>query len=385
MLHSTLSIEKARSKLPVTGKYIYLDHAAAVPLPDSVVEAVRASTAQKLYGDVFWDYWERTAETTRRAIAKLINARIGEVALIPNTSEGLGIVGNGLEYKPGENIVTSNLEFTSNSFVWQAVCKRHRMEFRAVPARGESLELGDFRTVVDKKTRLVAISHVQFSNGFKVDMKELCDVAHERGAYVVTDAVQSVGQMPVDVKHLDVDFLACSGYKWLLSPIATGFLYVRKDLIDTVYPTLVGYRSAGVPDGFTLRTFRPAKSARRYEHGQLNFPGFAGMLEAVRFLTSYGIQHVETRIRKLTDRILEGVSRIKNASILSSADPSHRSGIVKLSCRNPELVKKNLRRRGIITSVRAGGLRVSPHFYNTEEEIDHLLESLKRNVSTTAG
>jgi cysteine desulfurase/selenocysteine lyase len=373
-----MSVKHARSKLPVTRKYVYLDHAATSPVPESVVEAVESFTAEKLYGDLFWESWEETAERTRRAVAGLLNARIGEIALVPNTSEGLGIIGNGLSYTAGDNIVTSNLEFTSNLFVWQALCKRYKMKFRAVSARRESLELDDFRDMIDKRTRLVAVSHVQFSNGFKIDLRELCKMAHEKGAYVVTDAVQSVGQTPVNVRQLDVDFLACSGYKWLLSPMATGFLYVRRDLIDAVYPSIVGYRSAESPEDFTFRHFKPAIDARRFEHGQLNFPGFAGMLEAIRFLKQYGIQRIERRIRKLTDQIIEGVKPIPHVKVASSLEPNHRSGILKLSCRGPELAEKRLWKKRIIISVRAGGLRISPHFYNSEDEIDYLLENLKK-------
>ncbi len=373
-----INIDEVRSNLPVTKKYVYLDHAAVGPLPECVVDAVKTCTVEKFYGDVFWENWEKTAETTRQAIAGLLNANKEEIALIPNTSEGLGIIGNGLKYLPGENIVTSNLEFTSNLFVWQALCKRYDMEFRAVKAKKEVLELDDFEKMINKKTRLVAVSHVQFSNGFKIDLNKLSDIAHENGAYVITDAVQSVGQMPIDVKQLEVDFLACSGYKWLLSPLATGFLYIKKNLIETVYPSIIGYRSSEYPDNFKFRTFDPVKNARRFEHGQLNFPGFAGMLEAIRFLTSYGIQHIQRRIQKLMDQLIEGVSWMPHFTHLSSISPQHRSGIIKLSCRDPNAVTTKLLSKKIITSVRAGGLRVSPHFYNSEEEIDYLLKNLKK-------
>jgi len=341
------------------------------------VEAVQSFTSDKIYGNMFWEYWERTAEKTRRTIAILLNASSEEIALVPNTSEGLGIVANGLNYKPGDNIVTSNLEFTSNLFVWQVLCKRYNMELRVVRAKGETLELADFQKKVDTKTRIVAISHVQYSNGFRIDLEELCRIAHENGAYVAADAVQSVGAMRVNVRHLDVDFLASSGYKWLLSPMATGFLYVKRSLIEVLHPSIVGYRSAFNPSDFQFQDFKPARSARRFEHGQLNFPGFAGMLQSILLLRRFGIQKLESRIRNLTDQIIDGVERIPDLEVVSSTDDNHRSGIVKLSCRNPDILEKKLRSKGIITSVRAGGLRISPHFYNSQHEIEYLLNTLK--------
>jgi selenocysteine lyase/cysteine desulfurase len=374
-----LSCDDVRHYFPVTEKYVYLDHAAVGPLPRSVVEAVKTVTEEKLYGELYWDSWEKLGEKTRIAIATLLNAIPEEIALTPNTSEGLGIVGNGLSFESGDNIVTSKLEFTSNLFIWQALCKRYHLNLRIVSAKNEKLEIDDFSKVIDDNTRLVAISHVQFSNGFKIDLKELTELAHERGAYVITDAVQSVGQMPVDVRSLDVDFLACSGYKWLLSPIATGLLYIRKDLLTKVYPSLVGYRSAEDPSDFSFRKFKPAKSAHRFEHGQLNFPGFAGMLEAIRLLTKIGIHNIEKRISTLTDHIIQEVARLKHITVLSPIDTNFRSGIIKLSCREPKILMEKLQSKGIIVSIRAGGLRISPHFYNTLNEMDLLIQYLKKS------
>ena len=379
-LHA-INVREARLNLPITRRYIYLDHAATGPLPKRVTKAVESSTSEKLYGNLFWESWEQTAEKTRRAVARLLNARTEEIALVPNTSEGLGIVGNGLDYKRGQNIVTSNLEFTSNLFIWQALCRRYGMELRVVEASEETLSLDDFQNRIDGKTRIVAVSHVQFSNGFKIDLNKLCKVAHENGAYVVTHAVQSVGQMPVNVRSLDIDFLACSGYKWLLSPIATGFLYVKRNLINRVYPTIVGYRSTDSPEDFSYHAFKPARDARRFEHGQLNFPGFAGMLGAIKFLRRFGIERIETRIRKLTDLLAQGINQIPHIRMASSMEPEHRSGIVKLSCKNPEHLEKRLRRNGIITSVRSRGLRISPHFYNSEQRSSmRIAKSLIRNL-----
>lgn len=371
-----LDIDRIRSEFPVTERYAYFDHAAVGPLPTRAIEASKRVVEEKSEGDLHWGSWEDAAEATRKSIASLVKAKGEEIALVHNTSEGLAIVGNGLSYAKGQNIVTCDLEFTSNLFPWQALARRYGLQLKVVRNRDGRLEMDDFVTAIDAKTKVVAISYVQYSNGFKIDLKELSRIAHENGVYVVTDAVQALGQMPVDISELGVDFLATSGYKWLLSPIATGFLYVRQALFEELWPTIVGYRSDENSMEFNFREFQPAHTARRYEGGQLNFPGFAGMRESIALLEEVGIDTVRTRILSLVDRMVDGLKRNTSVQVKSSLEESSRSGIVSLACRDPESLAQRLLQRGVVVSVRGGGLRISPHFYNTEGEIDKLVSEL---------
>jgi len=267
---------------------------------------------EKCDGDLHWGSWEETVEATRNSIAALIGAKAEEVALVHSTSEGVAIIANGLSYEKGDNIVTCDLEFMSNLFPWQALARRHRLELRTVRNCDGKLSMQDFSDAIDERTRIVAVSYVQYSNGFKINLEELSKITHENGAYLLTDAVQAVGQMPVDVAKLEVDFLATSGYKWLLSPISTGFLYVRSELLDVVWPTIVGYRSDEKPFEFGFREFHPAATARRYEDGQLNFPGFAGMKESIALLQEVGIEAICKSVLVLTDRLISGVEQNKS-------------------------------------------------------------------------
>ena len=371
-----LDIDRIRSEFPVTERYAYFDHAAVGPLPTRAIEASKRVVEEKSEGDLHWGSWEDAAEATRKSIASLVKAKGEEIALVHNTSEGLAIVGNGLSYAKGQNIVTCDLEFTSNLFPWQALARRYGLQLKVVRNRDGRLEMDDFVTAIDAKTKVVAISYVQYSNGFKIDLKELSRIAHENGVYVVTDAVQALGQMPVDISELGVDFLATSGYKWLLSPIATGFLYVRQALFEELWPTIVGYRSDENSMEFNFREFQPGHTARRYEGGQLNFPGFAGMRESIALLEEVGIDTVRTRILSLVDRMVDGLKRNTSVHVKSSLEESSRSGIVSLACRDPESLAQRLLQRGVVVSVRGGGLRISPHFYNTEGEIDKLVSEL---------
>ncbi len=371
-----MDIEQIRSELPITSKYIYLDHAAVGPLPTKVAEAAKRVVDEKCEGDLHWQSWEETVEATRESIAALIGGTTGEVALVHSTSDGLAIVANGLSYEKGANIVTCDMEFTSNLFPWQALTRRQSLELRVVRNRDGKLLMEDFSNVIDSHTRLVAVSHIQYSNGFKINLGELSKIAHASGAYIVTDGVQAVGQMPVDVSKLGLDFLATSGYKWLLSPISTGFLYVRSGLLEELWPTIVGYRSDENPMEFDFREFRPARTARRYEDGQLNFPGFAGMNQAIRFLQGVGLETIWSRILSLVDRLTDGVGRSKEVQVRSCLDQESKTGIVNIGCGDASLVAERLLKRGIVTSVRGGGLRISPHFYNTENEIDALISEI---------
>ena len=371
-------IDELRAQFPVIKRYTYLNHAAVGPLPQRVLDEVRRINQDKGYsGGLHWMDWEEEAEKTRKIIARFINAHPEEIAFTQNTSAGLSIIANGLNWEKTDNIVVNDLEFPSNLFPWQIQAKRHGLVTKTVQQRNEELAMDAFEQEIDSHTKIVAVSHVQFSNGFKVDLQHLSKLAHENGGYVITDAVQSLGQMPIDVKKLDVDFLATSGYKWLLSPIATGFLYIKKELIDEIEPSIVGYRTDENHHEFSYRTITPAKNARRFEHGQINFPGIAGMQAAIELLEGYGILNIERRIRELVDVLIAGISELRGLKVLSSLKQEHRNGLVKVGgLENPEEMVAKLKEDNIVISSRAGGLRISPHFYNTEEEIKKLLDAL---------
>ncbi|MFX1520455.1 MAG: aminotransferase class V-fold PLP-dependent enzyme [Promethearchaeota archaeon] len=372
------NIDELRAQFPVTKRYSYLNHAAVGPLPQHVLDEVNRINQDKGYsGGLHWMDWEAEAEETRKIIAKLINANAEEIAFVQNTSVGLSIIANGINWEKTDNILINDLEFPSNLFPWQTQAKRHGLEIRTVQSNNEELAMEDFEEQIDGRTKIVAVSHVQFSNGFKIDLQRLSKLAHKNNAYVITDAVQSLGQMPIDVKKLDVDFLATSGYKWLLSPIATGFLYIKKELIDEIVPSIVGYRTDENYHEYSYRNITLAKSARRFEHGQINFPGIVGMRAAIEILESVGIHNIERRIRELIDYLIAGISELKALKVISSLKPEHRNGIIKVGgLENPDEAVAKLKENNIVISSRAGGLRISPHFYNTKTEIDRLLDKL---------
>lgn len=371
-----MNLNKLREEFPVTEDYVYLDHASVGPLPRSSCRAVQGLTEDKLLGKLQWEEWEGLLEDTRGVIASFVSAGRDEIALTANTTEGLGIVANGVKWKKGDNIVTTDLEFPSSLFTCQGVARRYGAELRVVRNAGGALPLAEYSKNIDEHTRLVVLSHVQFSNGYRTELRELADIAHDAGAMVLVDAIQSLGSMPVNVRKEKVDFLASGGYKWLLSPMGVGFLYVNKEHLDKITPTILGYRSDEEVYDLYYRELSLAKSARRFEHGQRNFPGFAGMKESLRLLMKTGLKDVQKRVLGLGDLIIKGAKEL-GFGINSPLSPRNRSGILNLGIENPEKVEAKLLREGIVVSARRG-LRVSPHFYNTEEEVERLLSALER-------
>jgi len=240
----------------------------------------------------------------------------------------------------------------------------------------------DVEKAVDDKTVAVAISHVEYANGFHNDLRILSEIAHEHGAHLIVDAIQSAGAMQIDVKRDDVDFLTTACYKWLLSPPGAGYLYVKKELIEKFEPPFVGWASVkqdifNTIDFWDIWNLRLSETASRFEVGSPSYVSLTGATEALRMLLDFGIENIERRILKLTDCLIETVKKLE-LKLQTPEEPQYRSGIVNFKIDKPKEVAENLRRKGIIVSARSNGIRVSPHFYNTEEEIDKLTEEIRK-------
>jgi len=242
--------------------------------------------------------------------------------------------------------------------------------------------LEDMEKTVDDKTVAVAVSHVEYVNGFCHDLRALSEIAHEHGAYLIVDAIQSAGAMQIDAKRDDVDFLTTACYKWLLSPSGAGYLYVKEELIEEFEPPFVGWASVK-PEVFETIDFwdiwnlKLSETANRFEVGSSSFISLIGTTEALKMLLNFGIENIEKRILKLTDHLIEAIKNL-GLKLQTPEEAQYRSGIVLSKIDKPKELSERLRQKGIIVSARANGLRVSPHFYNTEEEIDKLMEEVKK-------
>ncbi|MHA2369429.1 MAG: aminotransferase class V-fold PLP-dependent enzyme [Candidatus Hodarchaeales archaeon] len=360
----------------------YLNHAAFSPLPKRTYKilashldarAKQGSTASEL--DIK-EYMEEKTPHGKQVIAKLIGGDATGVAFTRSTLQGLHTVVEGFPWKKGNNIVINDMEFTTNSFVHQVITKKNDLDLRVVPNHHGTLRVDDFERLIDEQTRLVAISLVQFSNGFCAPIKEIANLVHEVGGYLLVDGIQAVGAMPVDCKAMAIDALAAGAYKWGMGPFSTGFLWVTSELQSILAPSFVGWWSIEDPlEKMSHCEFVPASTGQHYEHS----PSFEslGMIESYEFLLECSIDAIWNNIRSVTDHL---VTRCEESGIqvYSSMVPDHRSGIVSIGWSNMNAIKieHQLRKEQIAVSPRAGAIRVSPHAYNSKNDVDRFIDAL---------
>lgn len=371
-------VQKIREQFPVTKSKVFLNHAAQSPFPKPVVDAVRK------YVDEYSRFEATAVECDNDGkpyFAKLICGRPGEIAQVENTSMGLNIAANALKYPRGSKIVTTDLEYPSVVYPW--LRKNLNVKVHYVKNIDGRVSLDDMEKAVDDKTVAVAISHVEYSNGFRHNLRVLSEIAHEHGAYLIVDAIQSVGTMPVDVKRDDVDFLTAACYKWLLSPTGAAYLYVKDELIEEFEPPLVGWASVKMEtfeteDFYDIWKLNLSKTASRFEVGTSSTMSFIGATEAMKILLDYGLENVQRRIIRLTNHLID---RVKDAGfqLQTPVEKQCRSGIVNFKTAKPQRTVKKLAEKGIVVSARSHGIRVSPHFYNTEKEIDTLMQEIRKS------
>ena len=314
---------------------------------------------------------KRTAETCDR-FAKLVNASSDEVCAQPNTSAGLAAVAESISYERGMNVIVNDLENAANIYPWMAQ-QRKGVELRVVKGVNGEVRLEDLEKSIDDKTKVVAISHVQWLTGAKADLKSIAELAHDHGAYLVVDGIQAAGGLNVDVKKADVDFYAAGSYKWLLGPGGAGFLYVRDELIESLVPSVYGYR--GARGGLEPKL---KNTAKRFEFGEPSYLSFVGTDAAIKMFLEIGVSEIEAQVLKLSGLLHDGLNEL-GVTVVSPSNPAKRSGVVTFSTGDMEALKKSLDSAGFIISRRALGLRISPNYYNTEDEISLLLEHVKQH------
>lgn len=378
---SALDVDALRAKQfpwAQTGQTIYLNAASTGPLPRRTVEAAEAWAALRAEPHRLGDSTLfATLQRSRELIAALIGARASEIALAVNTSYGMNLAAFALPLVPGDVIVTPDLEFPANVYPWAAAAKARGLEYRRVPTQGGMLDEDALhRALEDRAVKCVSVSWVGFANGYRVDLARLGRACRQRGVYFVVDAIQGLGPCTLDVSTLEIDILSCGAQKWLLSPWGAGFVYVRQELARTLDPPMVSWMAARGTDDFSRLTeydFHWRDDARRYEFVTLPFQDFAGMNASLELFMELGPSRIADHITTLADQIVTW-SQDAGVPIVTPAVRSRRAGIVCVRPRDAASVSARLKQAGVVHSYREGGIRLSPHIYNTADDLRRALE-----------
>ncbi len=373
--------EEFREGMPITRRWAYFDHAAVAPLPAVTRQALNDWADQAACdGDAAWPEWQQRLEGVRRNAAQLIHASPEEIAFIPSTTAGITLVAEGYPWRSGDNVVTFANEFSSNLYPWMNLESRG-VELRRVPVDDGIPDLQRLEAACDTKTRIVSVSWVGYASGWRMDVAAVADIAHRQGALFFLDAIQGLGVYPLDLASIPVDFLAADGHKWLLGPEGAGLFFVRKKHLELLRPIGIGWNSVVNRYDFHHVDLRLRPDAARYEGGSANMVGFHGLGASLEWLLRFGAgpatSAIGERVVEVANLACESLQRA-GARIVSPRMPPHESGIVVFDVpdRSPAAVRQACSNHQVVVSCRGGGVRISPHAYNNEADIDRLLEAI---------
>jgi selenocysteine lyase/cysteine desulfurase len=368
-----------RAQFPVTARWAFLDHAAVAPLPRAAGEALAEYAASRMENGVASvKEWIDRIGKCRRDAARLIDAPSAEdVYFIPSTTFGIGVVAEGFPWNPGDNVVLAAEEYPANRYPWMNLSHRG-VEVRTVPSRSGRIAIDDIATAIDGRTRVLTASAVQFASGFRSDLDALGALCRKRDLFFFVDAIQALGALPLSVRNTPIDALAADSHKWLLGPEGAGIGYIRREWVERLHLIGVGANSMVHPYSYTTIDFRPKPHAGRWEGGAYNVPGIAAFSASLALLLDAGIDAIQDRVLELTDYLCEGATA-RGWEVFSSRLPGEKSGIVSLI--HPSLpaseAMKRCRAAGVIVNNRAERVRISPHAYNTESEIDRFFDAAR--------
>ena len=373
----TLAQEYAH-QFPVKGSYIYFNHAGVCPLPERSARAAQEVLERQLRsGAARYPIWSQGIRATRQNLARLLGAAPDEIAFVKNTTQGLIIAAESIPWREGDNVVTSAIEFPANVYPWLAL-ERRGVETRFVGAREGRVQIDDLAAAMDSRTRVLTLSWVQFTSGYRSDLGQLSALCRDNNSYLVVDAIQGLGALELDLSRYAVDFLCADGHKWLLSVEGCGVLYVRRQILDDLVPCNVGWLSVEGAHDFLDYHLKLRPDAARFEEGSHNVAGIHALGASAGLLLEAGPARVEQEIIELTDYLVEESERI-GCTVTSPREEGGKSGIVAFkhpSLESAELADR-LRERNIVCVERAGAVRFSPHFYNDREEVDRALAEIK--------
>jgi selenocysteine lyase/cysteine desulfurase len=369
-------IAEVRSRFRIFDCKIYLNTCSQGALSD-VVEAGFADYIASWHEQGSpWERWVEHYEAARTAFAEFINASPDEVAIVTSVSAGINSVASALNFRERPKVVMGEFEFPTMGHVWLGQRVRGA-DVRFVKAEGNRIPLANFEVAIDRKTLIVPLTHVCFKNGFRSEVSAVTRVARDRGALVMLDDYQDCGTRAVDVKAMDVDFYLTGTLKYLLGPPGLAFLYVRKELIPFLAPSVTGWFAQANPFAYNPQLFELSPTARRFESGTPSVPNVYGAMPGFQLLHKIGMSRIADHVKRLTQGLLQSASEM---GILAKTPADSAGPLVVLQSRDSSLLVQKLAESGIIASNRHDGLRISFHVYNTIDDVQAVVEVLKKNI-----
>ena len=368
------------TEFPWTADTVYLNNASIGPIPERTRRALDQFTAKRTAPHLLPDRdLFAMLQGARELVAELINGDAGEVALAVNTGFGLSLAANALPLNPGDVVLLSDREFPANVYPWMLQKRRGvDVELARCTPEGWPDEEYLLSRLQDRRVKVLAVSFVQFANGYRADLGRLGAACRANDVYFVVDGIQGIGNSVIDVKTTPVDILACGGQKWLLSPWGSGFVYVRRDLVQQLEPAVAGWMAyEGTDDFARLIEYNPTfrSDARRFELVTLPFQDFYGLTESLRMLLELGIRDIAEFTRSLHEPLVRWADE-RGIRIASPRDEAHRSAILCVAPPKPVDAYHALKRAHVVCSLREGAIRLAPHCYNTMDEMEKVVEVL---------
>jgi selenocysteine lyase/cysteine desulfurase len=375
---TTIDWQAWRAEFPSTADHVHMNHAGLAPLSRRVAAEIRAfaDEAERLRRPVYAT-WTARVESARAAAARLIGATAAEIAFVQNTAAGLSLVAAGLPWRPGDNVVAVADEYPSNVYPWWGLA-RQGVETRLAPRLGHRFGVEQVAAAVDARTRVVAVSAVDWQSGFRTDLAALGAFCRARDLLLVVDGIQAVGALAIDAPGCGVDCLAVGGHKWLLAPEGCGFLFVAARVLDRLQPVLLGWKSVVDPDTYLPYHFELRPDAAKLEPGTQMHLGIRALGAAIDLLLEIGPTAIEERVLSITDRLAEGLRGL-GATVLSPRAPAERSGILTVSLGEATALLATLTRHDIVARQRMGGIRLAPHFYADAGDVDRVLAAAREH------
>lgn len=368
-----------RSLFPALENYAYLNSAAVSPIPTTAIEAINVQLRDVAsHGALHYQDWVNTKERSRALVGEMLHVRADQVAFVRNTSDGVASIANGLNWSSDDNIVSFAGEFPANFYAWRRIRDRFRVDLRLCREIDGRVDVDELLSMIDANTKVVALSAVQYASGFKADLERIGRAARAVDALFVVDIIQGFGAIPFDLPAQYVDAACGASHKWLCAPEGCGIIYLSDRARTRIEPTLVGWISVQTPWDFADREQAFKETALAWESGTGCSALFYGLEQSLKLLHETVAERIESHLEELTDRLCEGLAG-SDLEIVSSRAAGDRSQIVCVKHRlgiHPNQIASELEARRIIVSPRGDRVRIAPHFYNNESDIDRLIEAL---------